>query len=249
MAQAAAAALETPGMRSATARLRDINLVTLVSALLVLLAVWIFVGIAYLVSEGSTQQLDESVLRALRSPTDPADAWGPSWLEDMARDITALGGVAALCLATIGVAGYLLMVRRYRGLALLLGATLGGTLLSALLKQLFYRERPNIVPHLSYVSDPSFPSGHSMLSAVVYLTLGALLARVVEKRRVKLYFLLVALWISFLVGISRVYMGVHYPTDVLAGWSAGVAWGLFCNLLASWLQRRGAVERTPPQIY
>jgi undecaprenyl-diphosphatase len=119
-------------------------------------------------------------------------------------------------------------------------------LLSTVLKDLFGRPRPTVVPHLFYVSSASFPSGHSMLSAVVYLTLGSLLARLVEQRRLKVYFLSVALLLSFLVGVSRVYMGVHYPTDVLAGWSAGLAWGLLCDLVARWLQQHGAVEKTAP---
>jgi undecaprenyl-diphosphatase len=82
------------------------------------------------------------------------------------------------------------------------------------------------------------------MSAVVYLTLGALLARLADQRRVKLYFLAVAALLTLLVGLSRVYLGVHYPTDVLAGWSAGLVWATLCWLAARSLQRRGAVERS-----
>ena len=122
-------------------------------------------------------------------------------------------------------------------------ATGGGLVISSVLKDIIARDRPSIVPHLSYVSTSSFPSGHSMLAAVAYLTLGSLLARLVVERRVKIYILVVALLITGLVGVSRVYMGVHYPTDVLAGWSAGLAWASICWLVARALQHRGTVEK------
>jgi undecaprenyl-diphosphatase len=216
----------------------------LLTGLGILLGVWVFIAVAYVVGLGTSQAFDERLLLALRNPANPEDALGPKWLEDLCRDVTALGGVAALCLMTIAVAGYLVMARKFHALVFLAAATVGGLLLSGLLKQTFDRPRPSVVPHLSYVSTPSFPSGHSMLSAIVYLTLGALLARFVEERRLKIYFLGTALLLSFFVGLSRVYMGVHYPTDVLAGWSAGLTWALFCGLVARRLQQRGTVEGT-----
>ncbi len=128
-------------------------------------------------------------------------------------------------------------------LTLLLAATLGGLLLSALLKERFDRPRPQVVPHLSLAMTSSFPSGHSMNSAVVYLTLGSMLAGLSRELRLKVYFFCVAVILTFLVGVSRVFMGVHYPTDVLAGWCAGLAWSLSCGLTARRLRRRGLVER------
>lgn len=214
----------------------------LLLALVSLAAVWCFLAVAYCVSAGSTQRVDEWILRSLRNPADPTDALGPKWLEEMGRDMTALGGVAALCLITAAVAGYLWIRRKHHALWLVVAATAGGLVLSTFLKHSFDRPRPSVVPHLSHVSTSSFPSGHSMLSAVVYLTLGSLLASFAEERRLKVYFVGVALFLSLLVGVSRVYMGVHYPTDVLAGWSAGVAWALVCGLVARRLRRRGAVE-------
>jgi undecaprenyl-diphosphatase len=219
-------------------------MVMLVTLPAILGGVLVFIGVAYAVRAGSAEHLDESLLRALRNPHDPKEPLGPPWLAEVGRDLTALGGVAALCLVTAAVAGCLLICHKYRALGLLLVATLSGLLLSTGLKDLFSRPRPTVVPHLSYVSSASFPSGHSMLSAVVYLTLGSLLACLVEQRRLKVYFLGVALLLTLLVGVSRVYMGVHYPTDVLAGWSAGLVWALACGLLARRLQQRGMVEKT-----
>jgi undecaprenyl-diphosphatase len=83
---------------------------------------------------------------------------------------------------------------------------------------------------------------HSMMSSVVYLTLAVLLARTMKRRRVKIYLVSAALFLSFLVGLSRVYLGVHYPTDVVAGWAGGTAWALLCWLTAYWLEKRGEVE-------
>jgi undecaprenyl-diphosphatase len=217
------------------------------AVLLVVGGVWGFVAIADEVHEGDTQKFDEWAIRSLRRTDNPAVPIGPPWLHETGRDITALGGVTVLSLVTLGVAGYLLMVRKYHAMWLVLIATFSGLIASTVLKHSFGRDRPSIVPHLSNVYTSSFPSGHSMLSAVVYLTLGSLLARLVPQMAVKIYFMVLALGITFLVGISRVYMGMHYPTDVLAGWTAGLVWAILCWLVARRLQRRGAVERDVEQ--
>jgi undecaprenyl-diphosphatase len=221
-----------------------LDLVVLIASLLVIGGVWAFVEIADEVTEGSTQKVDERIIRALRNPEKTEDPIGPKWMWEVGRDLTALGGVAVLTLMIAAIAGYLCLARKYHAAMLVVGATLGGLLISSALKSAFDRPRPSVVPHLSHVESSSFPSGHSMLSAVVYLTLGALLARMVQRRALKIYFLTVALLLTALVGMSRVYMGVHYPTDVLAGWSAGLVWALVCWLAARYLQLHGAVE--PP---
>ena len=228
------------------ARFGGVDLRLLLTALVLLAGVWVFLALAYEVSIGGSPSFDEKVLRNLRQPGDPSDAWGPEWLEEVGRDLTALGGAAALLLVTAAVAGYFVLTRSYRALLLLVVATSGGLLLTVLLKAVYDRPRPSVVPHLAPVYTASFPSAHSMLSAVVYLTLGELLARQVKERRLRIYFVSIAILLSFLVGVSRLYMGVHYPTDVLAGWSVGLAWALLCGLVARRLQRRGAVERPPP---
>lgn len=211
--------------------------------LLLFLAILVFVQVADEVLEGDTAGFDEWAVRALRRADDPSRPLGPRWLMEVGRDVTALGGIAVLTGLTLAVSGFLWLRRMFGAMALVLASTLGGTAASLLLKQLFERPRPELVPHLSHVYTSSFPSGHAMLSATVFLTLGTLLGRFVSDFHLKAYFLGIALLLTVLVGISRVYMGVHYPTDVLAGWVAGLAWALGCWLVVRMLQRRGAVEQ------
>lgn len=209
------------------------------------IAVWGFVELADDAPEGDYMALESKILRAFRQPTDPAIGIGPAWLPEAARDLTAMGSAVTLSVLVLLVLGWLILRRRYRTALFVLLATIGGVMLGHGLKVMFGRERPTIVPHLMEESSLSFPSGHSMMSSVVYLTLGALLARSVPRRREKIYLVTAAAGLSVAIGISRVYMGVHYPTDVLAGWSAGTAWALFCGVVAWWLQRRGNLS-TPP---
>ena len=219
------------------------NFILLLSTLIVAGGVWGFAELADEVVEGDTKVFDEWAIEALRREDNPAIPLGPTWLHEVGRDMTALGGVAVLGGMTLAVAGYLLMIRKYHAMWLVLSATTGGLVISTLLKWMFSRERPQLVPHLSVVHTSSFPSGHSMLSAVVYLTLGVMLARLVPNRSAKIYFMFLAIFLSFLIGISRVYMGVHYPTDVLAGWTAGCVWATLCYIVARQLQIKGKVEK------
>jgi undecaprenyl-diphosphatase len=205
---------------------------------------WAFFALASEVTRGRTKSFDDRILLALRVPGDPARPIGPEWLEEVARDITALGSSVVLGLALVAVAGFLALDRRYSAMRFVLGAALSGWVLSSILKTAFNRPRPELVPHLMRVYFSSFPSGHSMMSAVVYGTLGTLLSSLVTLKRLKFYFLAFAAILAGLVGLSRVYLGVHYPTDVLAGWSAGVAWSTLCWLLSRRLKRDGAIEPT-----
>jgi undecaprenyl-diphosphatase len=217
------------------------ELKVLIVGLLVVAGTWAFIELADEVVEGDTQWFDEWVVYGLRQPGNPALPRGPRWLAEMGRDITALGSHAVLALMTMAVGGFLLLQRKYGATWLLLISILSGIILSHLLKMFFDRARPNLELQL-WLGTPSFPSGHSMLSAVVYLSLGTLLARVEAKRTIKLYVIGVAILVTFLVGLSRVYLGVHYPTDVLAGWVVGFVWALVCWLVTWYLQRRGEVE-------
>ncbi|SFF40522.1 undecaprenyl-diphosphatase [Aureimonas phyllosphaerae] len=201
-----------------------------------------FLTIASEMREGETHAFDDAILRALRSPTDPADPIGPFWIEAIMRDLTALGGYTVLSLILVLAVTYLLMKGKRASALMMAVAVVGGVILSNLLKIGFDRQRPDVVAHLVDVHSLSFPSGHAMLSAVTYLTLGALLARSERGIVMRAYFMGVAIVLTLLIGSSRVYLGVHYPTDVLAGWCAGSAWAFICWWVARWLQHRGSVE-------
>jgi undecaprenyl-diphosphatase len=221
----------------------------LVTVALVALAaggLWLFLEVAEAIRHDEVRSLDRAVLLALRDPADPAEPLGPRWVEEMGRDLTALGGTAVLTLVSVAAALFLWMARRPRSVALLAVAIAGGQALSLVLKHGYSRPRPDLVPHGSYVYTASFPSGHSMMSAIVYLTLGALLARVLPRRRMKLLVMACALGATALTGVSRVYLGVHWPTDVIAGWAIGGSWAVACWLAADLLDRRRA-RGTPPE--
>jgi undecaprenyl-diphosphatase len=198
------------------------------------------------VLEGETHAFDETVLLALRSATDPSDPIGPPWLEEQIRDVTALGSLGVLTLLSLAVVGFLILQGKRRTAVLVIAAVGGGMLVSTLTKLGFDRPRPDLVPHATQVYTASFPSGHAMMAAVTYLTLGALLARVQPRLRLKLYLIGLAATLTVLVGSSRVYLGVHWPTDVLAGWTLGAAWALACWAIALWLQARGRIETAEP---
>lgn len=211
--------------------------------LTVSMAVWGFAELADEVLDGESDAFDEQILLAMRTPGNPADPWGPRWLEETGRDITGLGGAAVLSSITLATGAYLFLRGKIRVMWFVFMAVGSGILLSLLMKHWFDRPRPDLVPHGSQIYTTSFPSGHSMMSAVTYLTLAALLAKVEQRRAIRAYFLCVAVALTLLIGISRVYLGVHWPTDVLAGWSAGTAWALLCWTIASYLQRRGDIEQ------
>ena len=228
------------------ARDRD-ELMLLVGTLTLLGVVWLILSLAGEVLEGDTLEFDKRMLAALRKADDPAQPIGPAWLELAAFDLTALGGPTVLGLTVFAVVGYLLLQGLYKNAAFVLVASAGGWLLNDLLKELFARPRPQVVPHLRQVMSLSFPSGHALTSAAVFLTLGALLMRVAEHRLVKFYCMAVAMTATLLVGATRVYLGVHYPTDVLAGWLIGSSWALFCWLLERSLERTAGLRRERQQ--
>jgi undecaprenyl-diphosphatase len=200
--------------------------------------------IAQEVVEGEPLAFDRALLLAFRDPSNPSVPVGPPWLLDAARDVTSLGSTVVLGLILFAVVGYLLLDRKRAAAGLMLGAVVGGVALNTLLKLAFTRPRPDFVTPAVQVYTASFPSGHATLSAITYLTLGALLAQTNPSARFRVYFMSLAAVFTGLVGVSRVYLGVHYPTDVLAGWCIGTAWAMGCWALMAWLQHRGGIE--PP---
>ncbi|TAU74419.1 phosphatase PAP2 family protein [Rhizobium leguminosarum] len=184
------------------------------------------------VLEGETFRFDEAILLALRRPGELAVPIGPGWLTHAVDDITSLGGITVLSLMTVLVTVYLLLDRRRPIAIFVFSSVLTGWLASTLLKILVARPRPDIVPHLVEVSDLSFPSGHAMVSAVTYLTLGALLARTQRYRSTRIFVMGAGVFLAVIIGLSRIYLGVHYPTDVFAGWCAGALWALGCWLIS-----------------
>jgi undecaprenyl-diphosphatase len=227
-----------------TTRTRDqTELAFLVGGLLLVLLLLGFASLSDMVVEGETQHVDDRVLRALRRVDDPSLPIGPAWLRGAALDITALGSASVLGIVVAAIVGFMLLQGLRRTALLVFAASAGGWLLNSLLKELFRRPRPDIVPHLREVMSLSFPSGHAMTSAAVYLTLGALLMRVADRRATKIYCMTFAMFLAGLVGVTRVYLGVHYPTDVLAGWLVGLSWALFCWLIERAIERRRGVER------
>lgn len=210
-----------------------------VSALLVAaLGAMAFLGIADEVAEGETHALDLAILRALRVEGRPEALIGPDWLHVAAVDVTALGSVAVLSLVILLAFALLASLRRWGEGLLLLGGAVGGVSISQGLKAVFGRERPDMAYRAVEAVNASFPSGHAMLSAVVFLTLGALAARFSDRRRVKVLAISAAVLVSLLVGASRVYLGVHWASDVLAGWCVGAAWAMACWLVAYLVRRR-----------
>ncbi|MDQ3068452.1 MAG: phosphatase PAP2 family protein [Acidobacteriota bacterium] len=211
--------------------------------LLFVVAVFAFLAVAGAVTEGSTQKIDEAIVQWFRQADDPALAKGPPWLREAIIDITALGSTVVTSLLVLAISGFLWIHRERRLLMLLLGSFAGGMLINYLMKLAFARPRPSVVPHLREIFTPSFPSGHAALSAIVFLTVGVLLFEVVKGRQARLYCLGIAIAATMLVGFSRVYLGVHYPSDVLAGWVMGIAWATACWVVAQYLgQRRKGSE-------
>ena len=201
-----------------------------------------FVTLAGEVTEGDTQAFDTKILRALRDPLDPAKPIGPAWIENSLLDLTAIGGSTILGLVIASVVGFLVLQTRYRTAIVVAITSLSGELLNAVMKHVFNRPRPTIVPHLRDVFSTSFPSGHAMESAIVYLTLAAILMRASDSRVTKMYILGIAVLLTALVGTSRVYLGVHYPTDVIGGWIIGFMWASISWIAARQFEATAHIE-------
>jgi undecaprenyl-diphosphatase len=223
-------------------RLRRSALVLALALASAVLAVGFF-SLSRAVRGGRTAEIDRRVLLAMRTADDLSDPVGPRWFEELCRDATALGGVGVMALLIGSVTAFFWLSDIHHAAVYVAVACLSAVLLNVGMKRAFDRPRPDLVPQRMHTYTSSFPSGHSTGAAAVYLTLGMVASQFVERRRVKALFLGVAVLVTGAVGASRVYLGVHWPSDVLGGWAVGTAWALVCWCVASWLQDRGVIER------
>lgn len=196
---------------------------------------WGFVELSEIARDAAPHAFDTDILLAFRVAGEPNNPIGPLWLEEAMRDITALGSASVLIYITAITIIFLGMTRRWGPALFVFVSIAGGQVLSSVLKLGIDRPRPDLVSHLAQVYTMSFPSGHAMLSAVTYLTLGALLARFLPGRATTIFVFGVAVLTTLMVGISRIYLGVHWPSDVLAGWCAGFAWATLCWVASRFL--------------
>ncbi len=208
---------------SAPARRRFFSRSLVISvAALALLAL----AISSLFADGGAHTLDREIMLRLRDPQALNDPLGPGWFEDVMRDMTALGGIGVVAGAGLLFAGYLWLQRRRGDILVLAASLVGAELISAVAKLLVARPRPDLVSHEAQIYSASFPSGHTLMATVAWVTFAMLLAADLDDRRQRDYLLLVAWIVAAAVGCSRVYLGVHWPSDVLAGWAVGALWML-----------------------
>lgn len=236
--------MSTP-IQTGLARLRTTDLEIVIASLAVMILLLAFVQLGSAVSAGGLS-MDDRILLLMREPGDPSRGLGGDALAGMVRDLTALGSGTVTGLFAIAFVGYLLMVGRPRAALFVVIAVLGAWGLNTVLKELFARERPTIVTHLMTANEPSFPSGHTMIATTFYPTMAELLGRLGPHRRVRLYLMGLAITFALAIGMTRIYLGVHYPSDVLGGLCAGLGWALFCGIVARVLQGRRVVEPAAP---
>ena len=230
------------------ARIARTEIAAISALFIATLGVMTFVELADDMTEADGRAFDQAVLEAFRPGATPADPWGPGWLETAALDLTALGGTAVLTLFAIIVLGFLILQRKRLSALLLALGLIGGVGLSEGLKALFGRERPPEMLRAVETMSASFPSGHSLLSAVFYLSIGVMLTRAFAQKRFKAYIIGVAVLLTLIVGLTRVYLAAHWATDVLAGWSVGAAWAMALWLVAYGIQRRQQGHPQEPHV-
>jgi undecaprenyl-diphosphatase len=218
-------------------RARDLQLLAGLAAIGGLLLVFIKIGRA--VSVEGTDQIDQAILLLFRNT--PSDPIGSEQMQAAVMHISALGSGMVTGLIVLIVTLFCAVAGHWRYAALTVACSIGTGLAMWVLKDFYERDRPSIVTHIDPPGGHSFPSGHSMISAALYMTLAVLISRTLERRRLRVFVIAAGAFIALLIGVSRMYLGVHYPTDVLAGWTAGLLWALVCGLVVRMLGKRGNV--------
>ncbi|OOG58048.1 phosphatase PAP2 family protein [Polaromonas sp. C04] len=186
------------------------------------------------VVEGDTRFFDMQLLRGAQS----LRAAHP-WLAEVMRDLSGLGSTTVLALFTVATTGYLALISARTSAFLVATSVISGSILVSVFKAAFGRLRPDAAYAELSVAGLSFPSGHASMSAIVFLTLGSLLASTHSRPAERIYILGTAVLMTLLVGLSRVALGVHWATDVLGGWAFGAAWAGLWLVLARHVARRG----------
>jgi len=194
---------------------------SLLTGLVVALLVFVFGLLAKLALDGGTRDLDDGLLHGAQALRERLP-----WLADVMRDLSGIGSAVTLTLVTLGACGYLMLIGRRVTAGVVAASTVCAIVVVELLKAGFGRLRPDSAFAHFTQSGLSFPSGHSSMSAVVFLTLGALLARAHARRIERVYIMAAAFLLAALIGLSRVALGVHWLTDVIGGWTFGAAWAI-----------------------
>lgn len=202
----------------------------------------LFFTVAEGVSVGEDQRVDWAILHWLRPfADDPDRPIGPWWLHEAAVDITSLGGISVLLVFALTAIGFLLMHGKKLSAALTLVGLAGGVALSEGLKVIYDRPRPPAEYQLVDTLNASFPSGHALLATVFYLSVGVMITRAFPRARVKAYALFCAVVMVLLIGLTRIYLGAHWASDVVAGWGIGAFWAMLLWLFAYAAERRQRV--------
>jgi undecaprenyl-diphosphatase len=220
-------------------RLRALEARTLIVIMLIAAGLLAFLRLGGAVRAGRTLDIDRRIILALRDPSNPAQPRGSFWTRDILHDLTALGGVAALTLAVVLATIFLWVNGRRRHAAVLLATVTAATVVGELVKSAYNRPRPDLVAYGDYFSQSSFPSGHSNIATVVWMTLALIVASLERSRIGKVTALVAGALICLTAGATRVYFGVHWPSDVLGGWILGSGWAL-----AAWIAL-GAWRKDP----
>ncbi|MGL5139246.1 MAG: phosphatase PAP2 family protein, partial [Beijerinckiaceae bacterium] len=191
-------------------------------------AAFVLLGVA----SGATDLLDERLFLAAHRLDEKGLSALPGWAREAIRDVTALGSTVVLTFATAVVAAYLVAARRRRLAIVLVASAALATAASTVIKLLLDRARPSLIEHAVVTYSASFPSGHAMLTAAIILPMVALLARTIDRPAARRVIVASGLVLTVAVGLSRISLGVHWPTDVLAGWCIGAFWACATLLVA-----------------